>query len=62
VPAQVFQVAPFPLMIFILVLISLAQRESVLRTAERHPVLKAIVQALTGAAPAALGRQKKTDA
>ncbi len=33
IPAQVFQVAPFPLMIFILVLISLAQQESVLRLA-----------------------------
>lgn len=62
VPAQVFQVAPFPLMILILVLISLAQRESVLRTAARHPVLKSLVQILTGAAPAALGRQKKSGA
>jgi general nucleoside transport system permease protein len=59
VPAQVFQVAPFPLMILILVLISLAQRESVLRLAARHPVLKSLVRVLTGAAPAALGRQKK---
>ncbi|HNY66281.1 MAG TPA: ABC transporter permease [Deltaproteobacteria bacterium] len=61
VPAQVFQAAPFPLMIFILVLISLAQRESVLRLAQEHPVLKALVNALTGAAPAALGRQRKSD-
>jgi general nucleoside transport system permease protein len=62
VPAQVFQVAPFPLMIFILVLISLAQRESVLRMAARHPGLRSVVQVLTGAAPAALGRQKKAGA
>jgi general nucleoside transport system permease protein len=62
VPAQVFQVAPFPLMIFILVLISLAQRESVLRAAARHPGLKSLVQVLTGSAPAALGRQKKKGA
>lgn len=59
VPAQVFQVAPFPLMIFILVLISLAQRESVLRLAANHPALKSMVRALSGSAPAALGRQKR---
>ncbi len=58
VPAQVFQVAPFPLMIFILVLISMAQQESVLRLAMNHPALRSVIQALSGAAPAALGRQK----
>lgn len=58
IPAQVFQVAPFPLMIFILVLISLAQQESVLRLAVDHPVLRSVVRALPGAAPSALGRQK----
>ncbi|HRW81509.1 MAG TPA: ABC transporter permease [Desulfomonilia bacterium] len=58
IPAQVFQVAPFPLMIFILVLISFAQQESVLRLAVDHPVLRSVVRALPGAAPSALGRQK----
>jgi general nucleoside transport system permease protein len=61
IPAQVFQVAPFPLMIFILVLISLAQRESVVRMAETHPVFKAFIHALSGAAPAALGRLKRSE-
>jgi simple sugar transport system permease protein len=61
VPAQVFQVAPFPLMIFILVLISLAQKETVQRRASTHPLLRKAVHALTGAAPAALGRQKSPD-
>jgi simple sugar transport system permease protein len=61
VPAQVFQVAPFPLMIFILVLISLAQKETVQRRASTHPLLRRAVHALTGAAPAALGRQKRPD-
>jgi simple sugar transport system permease protein len=59
VPAQVFQVAPFPLMIFILALISVAQRETVMRAARNHPALRAIIQTLSGKAPAALGRQKK---
>jgi simple sugar transport system permease protein len=59
-PAQVFQVAPFPLMILILVLISFVQRESVLRIAEEHPLLKSIIHAISGAAPAALGRQKSS--
>jgi simple sugar transport system permease protein len=61
IPAQVFQVAPFPLMIFILVLISLAQRDSVIRMGQTHPVLKAFIRALSGAAPAALGRQKRSE-
>jgi general nucleoside transport system permease protein len=61
IPAQVFQVAPFPIMIFILLIISWAQRESVLLMAEEHPMLKSILHALSGAAPAALGRQHKVD-
>lgn len=61
IPAQVFQVAPFPLMIFILVLISLAQRDSVIRMAQTRPVLKAFIRALSGAAPAALGRQMRSE-
>jgi simple sugar transport system permease protein len=60
VPAQVFQVAPFPLMILILVLISFVQRESVLRIAEEHPLLKSLIHAISGVAPAALGRQKSS--
>ena len=40
VPAQVFQVAPFPLMIFTLLLMSLAQRESIWQMAARKPWLR----------------------
>jgi ABC-type uncharacterized transport system permease subunit len=61
IPAQVFQVAPFPLMIFILVLISLAQRDSAIRMAQTHPVIKAFIRTLSGASPAALGRQKRSE-
>lgn len=61
VPAQVFQVAPFPLMIFILVLISAAQQESVMRIAARHPAVRTVIHAVSGAAPAALGRREKRE-
>ncbi|MGC9324920.1 MAG: ABC transporter permease [Desulfomonilia bacterium] len=61
IPAQVFQVAPFPLMIFILAIISFAQRESVLRWSEDRPIIRALLTTLTGAAPSALGRQYKTE-
>jgi ABC-type uncharacterized transport system permease subunit len=57
VPAQVFQVAPFPLMIFILVIISFAQSESFVRWAEDRPVVRAIVHILSSAAPSALGKR-----
>ena len=56
IPAQVFQVAPFPLMIFTLLLMSLAQKESVLMWAEGRSWVKSIVALFTGTAPTALGR------
>ena len=56
VPAQVFQVAPFPLMIFTLVLLQLAQKESVWRAAEKRVWLKGILKTLSGTKPAALGK------
>ena len=43
VPAQVFQVAPFPLMIFTLLVMSLAQKESVLDWAADKTRLKSIL-------------------
>jgi simple sugar transport system permease protein len=55
VPAQVFQVAPFPLMIFTLALISLTQNDAVKRWAKSRPVVRRMVRALAGAAPSALG-------
>ncbi|NOY46366.1 MAG: ABC transporter permease [Deltaproteobacteria bacterium] len=59
VPAQVFQVAPFPLMIFTLLFMGLSQRESVERWAEGRPWAKRLVGAFRGAAPRALGRPMK---
>jgi len=56
VPAQVFQVAPFPLMIFTLLIISFLQRESVQRHMEQRPGWRAVLTILAGNAPAALGR------
>ncbi len=59
IPAQVFQVAPFPLMIFILVLIYAAQREAVIRWAADRPWALALIRAVSAAAPAALGRTRR---
>ncbi len=56
VPAQVFQVAPFPLMIFTLLLMELSKRESVERWAERRPWARPVIRVLKGSAPRALGR------
>ncbi len=56
VPAQVFQVAPFPLMIFTLLIISFLQRESIQRRMEKRPGWRKLLNILAGNAPAALGR------
>jgi general nucleoside transport system permease protein len=56
VPAQVFQVAPFPLMIFTLLALSWAQRESVQARAASSSWLQRVLATLSGRAPAALGR------
>ena len=56
VPAQVFQVAPFPLMIFTLVIMSAAQKESALRWAAGAPWVSAVLGLFTNRAPAALGK------
>jgi simple sugar transport system permease protein len=56
VPTQVFQVAPFPVMIFILVGVHLAQGETVERWAEDRPWVKRWLQLVRAAAPRALGR------
>jgi simple sugar transport system permease protein len=55
-PGQVFQVAPFPLMIFTLVLMHLAQKESVLSWAEEKAWMKSVLRMFSGAAPNALGK------
>lgn len=56
VPAQVFQVAPFPLMIFALLLINLTQKETVARRVETKPGLRTLFATLSGAPPSALGK------
>jgi ABC-type uncharacterized transport system permease subunit len=56
VPAQVFQVAPFPLMIFTLLVMSVAQKESITIWAEGKTHVKAVLNMLSGMAPSALGK------
>ena len=61
VPAQVFQVAPFPLMIFTLLLMGLVQKDSVLRRVENKPWMKSVLKIFSGTAPSSLGRPYKPD-
>ena len=61
IPAQVFQVAPFPLMIFTLLLMSFAQKESVLRWAEDKARVKSLLNFFSGMAPSALGKPYRPD-
>jgi len=61
VPAQVFQVAPFPLMIFTLLLITVSQNETVVRLTLGFPRLQRFLGRLAGAAPAALGKPYRPD-
>lgn len=56
IPAQVFQVAPFPLMIFTLVLMYAAQLERGSTVKGRPPWLQRLLNVLGGSAPAALGK------
>lgn len=61
VPSQVFQVAPFPVMIFTLLIISFAQRESIILWAEEKAGMKAILNFFSGMAPSALGKSYRPD-
>jgi simple sugar transport system permease protein len=61
IPSQVFQVAPFPLMIFTLVIMSYAQKESVLRWAEGKGRIKSLLNFFSGMAPSALGKPYRPD-
>jgi simple sugar transport system permease protein len=56
IPGQVFQGAPFPLMIFTLVLMHLAQKESVLSWAQEKACLKSVLIMFSGVVPNALGK------
>ncbi|MCP3666158.1 MAG: ABC transporter permease [Gammaproteobacteria bacterium] len=61
IPAQVFQVAPFPLMIFTLVAINFLRRDSVERWMSRYPFLGLLHQQLRGDPPKALGKNYRPD-
>ncbi len=61
VPAQVFQVAPFPLMIFALLLMHLTQRSPEKRAPMKPAWLHRLGVLLGGSAPGALGRTFRPD-
>jgi simple sugar transport system permease protein len=61
VPAQVFQVAPFPLMIFTLLIMHFTQKESVMIWAEKSAWMKTALGFFSGTAPAALGKPYRPD-
>jgi simple sugar transport system permease protein len=56
VPAQVFQVAPFPLMIFTLLVMYQAQKETVSQWVGDKSWMKTFVEFFSGAAPSSLGK------
>ena len=56
VPAQVFQVAPFPLMIFILFLMQLSQNKSVFTQRGEPSWLGRMAELFSGTTPSALGK------
>ncbi len=61
VPAQVFQTAPFPLMIFALVFMELLQKRSVRRWAAERRWVWEILRVLQARPPKSLGRTYATD-
>jgi ABC-type uncharacterized transport system permease subunit len=61
IPAQVFQVAPFPLMIFTLLLMNIGQKESMQIMVEEKPLRRFMNSLFSGAPPRALGRAYRPD-
>jgi len=61
VPAQVLNVAPFPLMIFTLLVVNLLQKEPWQRWKERQPWAAALLACFTGSPPAGLGKTYRLD-
>lgn len=59
IPSQVFQVAPFPLMIFTLLVMSLAQKDNVGAWAADKPRIRRWLTSLSGSASSGLGKQYK---
>ena len=56
IPAQVFQVAPFPLMIFALALMSFTQNETVRRWAGGNAWMSRRLTGIANRSPTGLGR------
>jgi simple sugar transport system permease protein len=61
VPAQVFQVAPFPLMIFTLLLMNIGQKESLQTITAQKPLKRFINALFSGSPPRALGKAYNPD-
>jgi simple sugar transport system permease protein len=61
VPSQVFQVAPFPLMIFVLVITQSARGDKGKGTPGREGPFRNLLRMLSGTAPSALGRPFSTE-
>jgi simple sugar transport system permease protein len=61
IPAQVFQVAPFPIMIFTLIIMHVAQKESVVVWAEDHSWAQPLLRVFSGTAPMSLGKPYQRD-
>ena len=56
IPAQVFQVEPFPLIILALLLMALAQKEFIGHITAGKPWLRQLLKFFSGRAPSALGK------
>ena len=61
VPAQIFNVAPFPLMIFALLAVSLLQRKPFHHWQEKSPLTATILRCFTGSPPTGLGKTYQLD-
>lgn len=61
IPTQVFQVAPFPLMIFTLLIMGLSQKERVIHWASDKPWARSVLTRLADTAPGALGKSFRPD-
>jgi general nucleoside transport system permease protein len=61
IPFQVFQVAPFPLMIFTLLIMSFGQHASIQRRTEKQKWASLLLHFFSSPAPAALGRPLRPD-
>lgn len=61
VPAQVFQTAPFPLMIFTLVIMYAARQEKISGSAQKLSRIQTLIRVFSGTAPGALGKPHRCE-